>query len=82
MNDYIVIFFSQSGALKFNRIMERKNITCTLSPTPRALSSSCGTCAKIIYEDNVLDLVGEEVESIFLIEGIKNYSLVYDGHNI
>ncbi|HBB30038.1 MAG TPA: hypothetical protein DC000_12505 [Clostridiales bacterium] len=80
--NYIIIFFSQSGALKFNRNMERKDITCTLSPTPRALSSSCGTCAKIFYDGDILDLIEEEIESIFSVEGLKNYNLVYDGHDI
>ncbi len=80
--NYIIIFFSQSGALKFNRNMEKQNIECTLAPTPRALSSSCGTCAKIFYKDDVLNLVEEEVECIFSIEGLRSYNLVYDGHDI
>ena len=62
--------------------MEKKNIECTLSPTPRVLSSSCGTCARIFYKDDIFNLVEEEVESIYSVEGLKNYSLVYDGHNI
>ena len=80
--NYIIIFFSQSGALKFNRYMEKSNIKCTLSPTPRALSSSCGTCARIFYDKDILNLVEEEVESIYSVEGLNSYSLVYDGHNI
>ena len=78
--NYVVIFFSQSGALKFNKSMEKKNIPCNLGPTPRALSSSCGTCAKIFYDGDVLDLVEEEIESIFSIENQRNYNLVYDSH--
>ena len=79
---YIVIFFSQSGALKFNKNMEKNHIECTLSPTPRALSSSCGTCAKIFYDGDITNLVEEEIESIFSVEGLNNYKLVYDGHDI
>ncbi len=79
---YIVIFFSQSGAIKFNRNMEKKGIECILSPTPRVLSSSCGTCARISYDKEVLELVDDEVESIYLIKNLKDYYLVYDSHAI
>lgn len=80
--NYIIIFFSQSGALKFNRNMEKKGIECILAPTPRMLSSSCGTCAKIFYDKNILDLVDEEIESIYSVKGLKDYSLIYDSHDI
>lgn len=77
---YIVIFFSQSGVIKFNKSMDKKGIVCTLAPTPRKLSSSCGTCAKIAFDNDVLELVDEEVESIYLVKELNNYSLVYDSH--
>ncbi len=80
--NYIIIFFSQSGALKFNRSMEKKGIECILAPTPRMLSSSCGTCARISYDKNILALVDEEIESIYSVKGLKDYSLVYDSHDI
>ena len=78
---YIVIFFSQSGVIKFNKNMDKKGIECTLAPTPRKLSSSCGTCAKISYDNDILELVDEEVESIYLVKELNNYSLVYDSHD-
>jgi hypothetical protein len=78
--NYIVIFFSQSGVIKFNKNMEKKGIECVLAPTPRKLSSSCGTCAKIFYDKNILDLVEEEIESIYSVKELNNYSLVYDSH--
>ena len=80
--EYVVVFFSQSGALKFKKDMELKDITCKLSPTPRVLSSSCGTCVKITYEGNVTDLAEAEVERIFLVNSDGKYELVYDGYNM
>lgn len=79
---YVVIFFSQSGVIKFNKSMEKKGIECSLAPTPRMLSSSCGTCAKILYDKDVLELVNEEVESIYLAKELNEYSLVYDSHDM
>lgn len=78
--NYIVIFFSQSGVIKFNKNMDKQGIECILAPTPRRLSSSCGTCAKISYDKNLLDLVDEEVESIYSVKELNNYCLVYDSH--
>lgn len=78
--NYIVIFFSQSGAIKFNRNMEKQNIPCKLAPTPRVLSSSCGTCATITYNDDINKLIEEEIESIYSVEGLRNYNLIYDSH--
>lgn len=79
---YIVIFFSQSGAIKFNRSMDKKGIECILAPTPRILSSSCGTCARISYGKDISELIDEEVESIYSVKELNNYSLVYDSHAI
>ena len=79
---YIVVFFSQSGAIKFNKSMEKKGIDCILAPTPRRLSSSCGTCAQISYDNDVNDLVDDEVESIYLIKNSIDYSLIYDSYDI
>lgn len=77
--NYIVVFFSQSGAIKFNKSMSKCNVECKLAPVPRKLSSSCGICAKIIYNGNINSLLEEEVESIYLVEN-STYKLVHDSH--
>lgn len=80
--NYVVIFFSQSGAIKFNKKMEKLKIQCTLAPTPRVLSSSCGTCAKITYNGDINQLIEEEIESIYEALEPRSYNMVYDGHDI
>lgn len=75
---YVVVFFSQSGAIKFNRLMEKSNIKCTLSPTPRALSSSCGTCAIINYNGDIKSVITSETESVYVSQSPHKYELVYD----
>lgn len=76
MKEYIAIFFTQSGAIKFDRKLKAKNIECKLMPVPRKLSSSCGICARFKFQADVLELVDEEVEKIYIIEDNK-YQLVY-----
>ncbi|QSX07072.1 DUF3343 domain-containing protein [Sedimentibacter sp. zth1] len=79
--NYIVIFFSQSGAIKFNKQMINKGIKCILSPTPRTLSSSCGTCANILFESDINELIEDEIESIYSVDNKRNYMLLFDNHN-
>lgn len=42
---YVATFFSHFGATKFRRLCRERSVACELAPVPRALSSSCGTCA-------------------------------------
>ncbi len=74
----MVIFFTHSGAIKFQRKLEKLMISCTLMPVPRSLSSNCGIGAKVFYEAGILHLVDNEVEKVFEMEGEK-YKTVY--HN-
>lgn len=77
MKEYVAVFFTHSGAIKFDRNAKRNNISCELMPIPRKLSSNCGIGAKFKYNENVHKLVNEEIEKIFKMEN-KNYILVYE----
>ncbi len=74
--DYMVLFFTHSGAIKFSRKCKRDNIPCDLMPVPRILSSNCSVSGKIRYEGDIEDLIDEEIEEIFQIEG-EEYNLIY-----
>lgn len=63
--EYTVIFFTHSGAIKFDRKLKTKNIACELMPVPRSLSSNCGIGAKIAFDGNLKDIIDDEVEKIF-----------------
>lgn len=70
--EYIVLFFTHSGAIKFDRKCKKDDITCELMPVPRELSSNCGISAKIKYDGEITDLIDDEVENIFLQEDGTN----------
>lgn len=74
---YIVLFFTHSGAIKFERKCKKNNIQCELMPVPRALSSNCSICAKIEIEDNIENLIDDEIEKIFLVQNNDN-KLIYE----
>lgn len=74
--EYIVLFFTQSGAMKFEKILAKKNLKCTLMPVPRKLSSSCGISVKFEYDGDVKSFVNDEVDKIYKIADGK-YQLLY-----
>lgn len=75
--EYVILFFTHSGAIKFNRKCKKKNIQCELMPVPRVLSSNCSISAKIKFEDNIDIIIDDEVEKVFLIKNSNNI-LIYE----
>jgi hypothetical protein len=74
---YTILFFTHSGAIKFERRCKKNNIQCELMPVPRVLSSNCSISAKIEFEDEIENLIDEEIEKIFLTINNEN-RLVYE----
>lgn len=75
--EYMVLFFTHSGSIKFDRKCKKNNILCDLMPVPRTLSSNCSVSAKIKTELNIIELIDDEVEKVFLLEGKEN-KLIYE----
>ena len=65
MNKYIATFHSHFGAMTYYKSLKKQDITATLMPVPRKVSSSCGSC--VCYEnDSVVVLEDCELDSIYL----------------
>ena len=77
--EYMVLFFTHSGAIKFDRKCKKQNIDCELMPVPRALSSNCSVSARIKLDEKIEDLIDREVEKIFVIENEAN-RLIYESN--
>lgn len=76
--NYTIVFHTQSGAIKFDSKMRRLSIPCSLQPVPRKLSSSCGICAKLAYEDNPETLMEPEIERIYKETSSNQYELLFE----
>lgn len=76
--EYIVLFFTHSGAIKFQRKCKKEDIACELMPVPRVLSSNCSISARIKINNNIEDLIDDEIEEIYSIEN-DDYKLIYQG---
>lgn len=71
--EYIVTFFTHSGALKFENFMKKESIKVSLMPVPRKLSSSCGIAAKIDFDGDVEKIIIEDIDKVYInySQGVK-----------
>lgn len=75
--EYQVLFFTHTGAIKFDRAVKKKNIPCELMPVPRELSSNCSVSAHVYFDGQINDLIDDQIEKIFQNKN-TNYILVYE----
>lgn len=66
--DYIATFFTHYDAIKSVRTLAVHGIRAQLSPVPRSLSSSCGTCARFSCAEDPAPFIGSEAEQIVQAE--------------
>lgn len=74
---YIGVFFTHSGAIKYHRYLKRLEIVNETMPVPRKLSSNCGIGVKFNTDRDINNMITEEIEKIFKIDDNKNI-LVYE----
>lgn len=76
--NYLALFYTHSGSIKFQRFLKSKGIEVNLSPTPRKLSSNCGIAASFYYEGSLEALISEDVEKVYTVDG-NMYNLAFEG---
>jgi len=75
LNNYIATFYSHFDALTFFNIMKENDVTAKLSPVPRKVSASCGTCVSFV-SDSIPQVQDCEIEAIY-IETDGNFSNLF-----
>jgi len=76
--NYTIVFHTQSGAIKFDSKMKKLSIPCSLQPVPRKLSSSCGICAKLTYNESLEAITEPEIERIYMEVSNNQYELLVE----
>lgn len=79
MHSYLAIFFTHSGAIKFQRKLVKAGLSCQLLPVPRSLSSNCGIGASF-DSDTYEEYLDDDIEKLFLIKD-DSYILKYEVMN-
>ena len=69
MNDYIATFYTHLSALLTCQAMQAAGIEARMTPVPRALSSSCGTCVRFRAADDCRALLDRDAEALYAAEG-------------
>ncbi|NLI54570.1 MAG: DUF3343 domain-containing protein [Clostridiales bacterium] len=64
MTSYIATFHTHFSAMRTHRTMAAEGVSARLSPVPRSLSASCGTCVMYEASEARLDLMDKDVERV------------------
>ncbi|MEF9952172.1 DUF3343 domain-containing protein [Clostridium sp.] len=75
--EYVAVFFTHSGAIKYDKYLKSKSIESTLMPVPRKLSSSCGIGCKFLFNNDINSLVCEDINKIFY-NNSGVYEIIYE----
>lgn len=76
MDRGVILFFSTHFALRAEKLTKEKGYATKLIPVPRHLSSDCGVCLRIPWEEkeNILNLLeesGVRMEGTHFLSGEK-----------
>jgi len=79
MQNYVATFYTHLSALRSSRALSAHEGAeeVRLSPVPRTLSSSCGTCMRYRAPDTLVELMDADLESIAVALPNEKYEIVY-----
>ena len=75
MKQYYVLFRNHDNGMRLYNSLKSKNIKCTIAPTPRVASKSCGISLLVNKEDieKIRECVSNEsIDIIDIVEIEKN----------
>lgn len=75
MKQFVATFHTHLSALMTCKALEQANVLARMSPVPRVLSSSCGTCVFYTAEDCCEHLLDADTEAVYEAEN-GTYQLV------
>ena len=68
MTEYLATFHTHLAALRSHRALTGAGLTARMSPVPRKISSSCGTCVFYTAEDPKESLLDADTEAIYRLD--------------
>ena len=69
MNHYLATFHTHLAALKTHRALVGKGVEARMSPVPRKISSSCGTCVQYHAAEPMEECIDTDAEAIYRLDG-------------
>lgn len=77
MREFQVLFFTHTGAIRFERKVRGNVHFCSLMPVPRALSSNCSVSANVLDSTGLDDFIDDQIEKVFEKIGDR-FHLLYE----
>jgi len=74
---YFALFFTYTGAIKYEKFLNNKGCPCQIMPVPRKLTSNCGVGSKFTFEEDINSVISEDIEKLFKVDG-NEYTLIYE----
>jgi len=65
MRQFIVTFHTHLAAMRSHRSLQKMGVHAVLSPVPRKVSASCGTCVRYAAAEPHIACMDKDFDSIF-----------------
>lgn len=75
--EYVAVFYTHWGAIRFHKELQQDSIKAQTIPVPRKLTSNCGIGVRFEFDGQIVDLINEDVEKIFISKD-RDYQLIYE----
>lgn len=77
MNRFTATFYTHFAAQYSFKKLQGSGLEARMSPVPRALSSSCGTCIRFAAEKPDMALLHRDTEAVYLENGDGEYTVIW-----
>ncbi|MEF9951853.1 MAG: DUF3343 domain-containing protein [Clostridium sp.] len=75
--EYVAVFFTHSGAIRYDKYLKSIGVESILLPVPRRLSSSCGIGTRFNYNENIESIVCDDINKVFTYNS-GAYEMIYE----
>lgn len=67
MKEYLATFHTHLSALLSCTALKKAGVSARMTPVPRTLSSSCGTCVRYTAEQDHFPLLDQDYECVYIL---------------
>ena len=81
MQQYLATFHTHLSAMLSCQALQSEGLTARMTPVPRALSSSCGTCVRYAADGDRRQLLDRDLEAVYT-DNDGAYTLVFQSETV
>lgn len=81
MQQYLATFHTHLSAMLSCQALQSEGLTARMTPVPRALSSSCGTCVRYAADGDRRQILDRDLEAVYTDED-GTYTLVFQSEAV